>query len=548
MKKNILYIIFCVLSVCTTACMDDKTNLEYKDIILPDSVMITDLRTGNEYYLSSTYNPIFTVTLGSELQLDANVKYKGDDELSYEWRIDFETVSSEKNLRYLVTEKHDYAYLVIHRKNAQNATLYSFSIKVHNRWTSGIAILGTQNGKTQFDFVERYWHEENVEWGSTVVPNFTLIEYIGYENIYPTFNNGEELPGNHPVKIDRVVGATSSISSFQILDKEWSNSIAIDKETMKKTVQMKDEFIASPPNFEPVNFVSVGKTSVIQDKSGKLYTRVNYDRGNPNTGRFTDQPIMYTNPDNNQLVEVIEATDIISKGYLALIYEKSKKRILAWATGPNNIEYSQFFNLERPTNAGNLPANYANLNNFDKELIALLAPASPIYENYFIIYKDNDKYYLQSFTFKLRYYTEPFTLTYTAVNNIELSSDICKLLDKGNNQFYVNYSSKTYQDDIFFSAGNEIYQMSTDGKTVKRVCRFNDKNKITQLIITSTWYDETWNGWQRYFNGRVLAAAFDDGDMYVIRLYDDPSAIITNQIETWCYKHYDGGVQSMIFF
>ena len=165
-----------------TACLEDHTNLDYADVLLPDSVTLVDLSTGNSYELTATYAPIFKVRAGEELQLEANAAYEGSDSLIYEWRIGYTTVGYGKSFRYTVTQREDYGFLVLHRSEGESASVYQFSIDVHDSWGSGIAVLGMHGGKTVFDFIERYWYEANAEWQGQVIPNFTFTVYNGYEN------------------------------------------------------------------------------------------------------------------------------------------------------------------------------------------------------------------------------------------------------------------------------------------------------------------------------------------------------------------------------
>ena len=96
--------------------------------------------------------------------------------------------------------------------------------------------------------------------------------------------------------------------------------------------------------------------------------------------------------------------------------------------------------------------------------------------------------------------------------------------------------------------GNTIYQLSADGQTATFICRFDKKETITDFVLTGTWNSTGANGWNRYFNGRVFAAAFDDGDLYVTKLYDDPFSFVEIEAQVVWAKHYDGGVKAMLYY
>ena len=280
MKNRIL--IISVLSVLSfVGCLDDKTNLDYKDVILPDSVIVTNVANQQKFYFDEESAKTFKVTSGEELQLD--------DELTYEWRFDGKVVSREQNLRYVCTEEAQ-AMLLIYRKRAGNATVYQFMVNIRAPFNTGVVVLGKKDGKTELDFIERYWEKKTVELDGRVYNNFSVTEYIPHENVYPLYNDNEEL-GANPIMITRY---GKQYYALQILDKDWRSSVAIKSSDMKKIVSMKDEFVGDPGNLKPVNFVRVGATSLLLDESGKIYTRVNYDDGNPNTGRFITEPLVLT--------------------------------------------------------------------------------------------------------------------------------------------------------------------------------------------------------------------------------------------------------------
>lgn len=50
MRNKILMICF-LGYILLTGCMDDKTNLNYKDIVLPDTVIITNIEDQERFYL-----------------------------------------------------------------------------------------------------------------------------------------------------------------------------------------------------------------------------------------------------------------------------------------------------------------------------------------------------------------------------------------------------------------------------------------------------------------------------------------------------------------
>ncbi len=546
MKNRIL--IISVLSVLSfVGCLDDKTNLDYKDVILPDSVIVTNVANQQKFYFDEESAKTFKVTSGEELQLDVEVKYRGDDELTYEWRFDGKVVSREQNLRYVCTEEAQ-AMLLIYRKRAGNATVYQFMVNIRAPFNTGVVVLGKKDGKTELDFIERYWEKKTVELDGRVYNNFSVTEYIPHENVYPLYNDNEEL-GANPIMITRY---GKQYYALQILDKDWRSSVAINSSDMKKIVSMKDEFVGDPDNLKPVNFVRVGATSLLLDESGKIYTRVNYDDGNPNTGRFITEPLVFDDPYDvpDKGSEVIKAQYIEAKDQLAVIYEKEKKRFLAMtaSTGSyQSIDYSVIYDLSRPSNAGNLPKGYIDMNNFDKEVIAILFHESFWNDNVYVLYKDGGDYYIQAAGIKTDVYGSVHRITYTAVSNVKLPADAAGLIEQGKGLLKLAMDD-SYNDFLYVGAGKALYSMSMEGTSIKQIYAFEEEGNMTDFVITATWRGEGYNAAQRYFNGQVFAAAFDNGDCRVIKLYADPQKPGEIQKKYWYNKRFDGGVVSLYYY
>lgn len=556
MRKVFLFILFAVFSF--VACLEDHTNLDYKEIILPDSVTLTNLATGDIEECTNMYAPRFTLKAGEELQLEANSVYHGEDSLIYEWRFGHTTVGYGKQLKYTVTENVDAAYICIHREKGESAVMYPFSVEVRDSWASGFVIAGVNEGKTVLDFVDHYWVVDNVEWQGTVIPNFTLQKYEPVENVYEMMNDGESMAGNDPLCVNRIKDLNGNSALF-ILDGEWQKSVSLNGENLQKVVDLGDEFVSIPEDLDPINFVSIGYTDIIQNRTGELYTRINYDNGIPNTGRFSSEPLAYKDPsDPSAEMEIVKATMIAADKWspFGVIYEESKNRFLVLATSfrEHLIEYNQFFNF---SNSGQYIPGYVELDNFEnKEVIALLPPAGKYaaygYLPYSIIFrdKDSDMYYWQTFTLDINNdYVTPYVFQYTKKTCVPLSFDVVDLLKADNVHFCVNPNLRNpLTDDIFFSSGNALYQLTANGQSASMLCRFNDRTAITNFAVAEYWYGTGSNGWDRYFNGRVFCAVADDNDLFVVKLYDDPFSYVGIEPEVLWSKHYDGGVRALYYY
>lgn len=549
MKNKILAIlVFGVLFL--TGCLTDKTNLDYKNVILPDSVIVTDISTQQKLSYKENGIYYYYVISGNELQLDVDVRYKGDDELAFEWQFDGKVISREKNLRY-VCIKSGLIHLLIYRKNADNAMVYQMEISIRTPFSSGIAVIGKDNGRSQMDFVESRGGYEAVELEGVVNERFYRIKYVPHQDIYPLYNDGEEL-GENPFKmvLTRGYNENASYKVLQILDRNWQNSVALNSADMKKVVSMKDEFVLEPENLQPENFVSVGAMSLLLDKSGKVYTRVNYDNGTPNTGRFITEPLVYNDPYDvpDKGPEEVKASDIISLDQLAVIYEKENKRFLAFtaSTGQyQGIEYSMFHSLSTPTN--NLPDGYVDLNNFDKELVTFLFHASVFNKYVYFIYKDGNDYFIQTATINPTLYYSTHKITYTAVSNVKLPSDVAQLIKESKGKIKIGMN-RSYRDVMYIGTDKALYSASMSGTSLEKIYEFEDSGNIKDFVITSTWRSEGFSALDRYFNGRVFGVSFDNGDFKVIKLYVDPRKPGEEQVEYYYDRHYDRGVSAIYYY
>lgn len=554
MRNKILMICF-LGYILLTGCMDDKTNLNYKDIVLPDTVIITNIEDQERFYLhENTIDARFKVTAGDELQLDLEVKYNGDDELTYEWRMDGKVISTEQNLRHVFTEGGN-GQLFIYRKNAGNATIYGFLVEIRRPFSTGIVVLGKSNGVTQMDFVERYWEKKNVELDGRLYSNFSVTEYIPHENVYPLYNDGEEL-GQDPVEISRITGLApdpaARYSALQILDRDWRKSVAVNSEDMKKIVSMKDEFVGEPTNCIPVNFESIGALSLLLDESGKIYTRVNYDAGNPNTGRFILEPLIFDDPYDmpDKGSEEIKAERVTAKDQLAIIYEKERKRLLVMTASNGyyqSYDYYAVHALSRPSNIANLPAGFIPLDNFDKEIYSILFHESFFNEYIYVIYKDGSDFYIQTFELNTVLYTAEHSINYKAVSNLKLPVDAARLIEQGHGLVKIAMD-KRYNDFMYVGAGKALYSMSMEGTAISKIHEFTEEGNMKDFVITATWRGDGDSAAQRYFNGRVFGAIFDNGDFRVLKLYDDPQKPGEVQKHYWVNKNFDGGAVALYYY
>ena len=105
---KIRIIMICLLGlVLLNACLEDHTNLDYNDVMLPDTVRVIDKVSGKATTLSHSemFQGSFSLLAGTEVELEAEVVYSGGAELGYEWQFDGSIIGNEKKLHHVFTKE-----------------------------------------------------------------------------------------------------------------------------------------------------------------------------------------------------------------------------------------------------------------------------------------------------------------------------------------------------------------------------------------------------------------------------------------------------------
>lgn len=545
-----LLIFFVFAAFC--GCLDDKTNLDYSDILLPDSVVVTNLSTGRKvlYDASVSNNGTYTVEPGMELQLDAEVFYRGDDEIVCEWHFEGKSVGTGVNLRSTF-EKEGTGMLLVHRKKAGNAVCYRFFVKIQKTFGSGIFVVAKNQGTVKLDFIQSTYATERVEFGGSEY-NLTLYDFNVRDDIYASLNGGTPLNMQNPVKLFHYRGFNWDAGVFyglQILDESWQNSVTVGLDDMKLLATMKDEFVVNPQNLQAQDFVNNGAMNLLLDKSGKVYARVNYDYGNPCTGKYSSIPLAFDAPDDipDKGALEIKADRLFPSNMepATLIYEKEKSRFLIM-TAVNStdwaLDYCYITDFSAPYLIEEPAKGCVDLNRVDKELVTAFFSRNN-YGDFFLLFKEGTDCYLQAGYLDIINWDMPFQVYYTAKAFTKLPAEVGGLLSVGESCF-----DFAENDLLYFTSGNRIYSIDASGKNLKKVFEFPQKDKITKLRMMRPWNEESASGIDRYHNGRVFCAAFDNGDFKVVKLYDDPDKPGEEQYKFWVEKHYDGGVFDVLYY
>ncbi len=548
MKQRYTYILFFVLFVLS-GCLDDSTNLNYKEVILPDSVKVIDHTNNREILVQSegSFQGSLSTIAGQEMFLDVECIYKGNETLTYEWLWEGESIGTEKELHYKFTEEGRLTLLICRDGSREKATDYPLRINVTPPFGNGVYVLAKNGDETVLDFM-RYYTITKVEdfLGQSVEVSVPVFEEES--NVYSLYNDGEKLSGTQPVGLVWGQGNDPSRTKvLQLLDKDWRSSVSVYLEDLKKVIDMKHEFIENPDGLVVKGMQNIGYTTLLYGEDGKVYSRVNYDKGVPNTGSFSSVPLRFDDPNDvpdKGWMEVSASSIMVDKqtsNTWGLIHEKEKGRFLLLIT--ENIFLGtgeQSTVMPFPQIAFDPGKNEVGLDDFKKEVIGTYPPSSGWQKPTYILYKDETGYYLQSVVIEGDNWSWPPVLDYSIQGVTKVPDDVTVLLDKEG--AFVLKLEINRTDMFFVMSDNTIWETDANFSNKKKVYTFDTESRITHFFKLMPWTSDTSSEQLQYFSGRVLAVGFANGDFKLVKLYKDPNKPGETQMEVLLEKHYDGGI------
>lgn len=236
--------LFTLLLICvfSAGCYKDKGNYDYTE--LPE-VTVTGLKEGEK----------FTAYVGEPFRIPVTVEVKNGNlaDFSYEWKIEKEVVSTEKDLDIMINKSARYAQLdVIHNETGVRHVTF-FEIAVSSPFQKGWLILSDMGDKSQLCFLR----EDNV--------------FV--ENVYYLQNN-EYLSGGAYVLCEHFLPWSSEIGQVFIACQQAPGySVEIDGNTLQKMIHTNQEFVdGAPGDFLPQSMNCVMNWDYLIS-NGKLYTR-----------------------------------------------------------------------------------------------------------------------------------------------------------------------------------------------------------------------------------------------------------------------------------
>ena len=541
MKQNI-WILSMFVILLAVGCIDDKTSLPAYSIPLPDSVVVTNNATGEKRVLTEEDDFRYTIEPGEQLSLSARGFGKESENFRYEWQVavigeeseSMETASESETLERTVYEDTE-GVLLVYRDGYEGAFAYPFELSIAAPYSTGIMVMGNQGGKGVLDFIEVNTTTEDVNFNNQIVADFTRVNHIPHEDIYPLCNNGEEFPCDNVLTVEKMskisysTGSSRTVNYYQILDADYTKAVTVNNTTIEKITMLSDEFTEIPDNLRPKNFIEGSYASLLLDESGKVYARINYDDGLPCTGRFTPEPLAYDDPSDfpDKGSEVIEATQIYPGGFL---YEAAKKRFLrvSSSAGSETVKFNAFTETT-------LPDNYLPLGNFDADRV--LGVYVYITLQYYIIYEKDGDYYIQNFS----YMDAGSFAMYSALSSLKVSDNVKQLWDAGVSQ--IDFQATLSGNYFYFASGNALYRVLVSGANLEKL--FECDANITHFALTSYSTETLSTAAAKYINGNVYAVALDNGDFRMIKIYEDPQQPGAKLQECLWEKHYDGGVSCL---
>lgn len=248
MKFKSIYLIIACLALFQTSCYKDKTTEDLHTISDIKIELANIQETVNiDKNEKISLSPIVTQT-------------KKDQELTYEWQVDYKVISTEKDFTFSGTELGSYA-VRLKVSNADGSAFKSFVLNVNSPYEEGLMVLGENDqGSGTLSFLRKFTPAE-IEAGR--------VE--GFANNLFELNNPGKSIGKGPSDLVKR-GGQLYISSAD----DGKISVINGKTLELEAVITAPEF----PDFMPYKLNvpdNASISSIILNKNGELYTLASQD-------------------------------------------------------------------------------------------------------------------------------------------------------------------------------------------------------------------------------------------------------------------------------
>ncbi len=434
--KRIINAVMLLAAVLWTSCYEDKGNYDYNQL--------------TEVQISGIEDK-YTVYVGSDMKIPVEITYKNGilKDVSYEWRINGEVVSTEKDLDIPV--KFDvkpglYADFSVIDNETGIKTMKMFTVNVSTEFYNGWLILSDEGDHSVLSYlrndgmlysdVYRYLNEEQLGGGATLLK----------EHWTPWFEGTGEV--------------------FVGISKGPNYSVDLDGNSLYRVVYNKDEFLGGVPgDFAPQNMDCVSNWDYLIS-NGKLYTRYierTWD-AQFHEGLFVNGAV----PGDYTLLPLTLRGNIIMSNDIIAFDAKSKSYKLLRDGQMSNFNYTN-----DPTQAF-VPYNMG------KTLLAGGATSTESPRDYFVTFLkgDDGQYYVQRFYFSGWSTKSYYSISETVFPNPELIQD--------DTQWAICIG----RDYAYFTSGNKLYSYNYEGHTVKELKGSTFAGKIKAIACCLTDYQK----------------------------------------------------------
>ncbi len=316
-----LYRILAIAAAVTlSSCIKDDTNLDFATL---DKPVVSNLSTTQE----------FKVAYNDELVVIPEIEYKDMNDLRYEWNIDGEIVSTEKDLHWVKTTTADrqYGHFALYRKSAGNADIYRFSITRYMPFESGFPIVAKKGGKTVIHFLKCII--------STTAADVELLSDVAPIDVPETLAEGSRIVEYWDNSRTNVIG------NLMLVTSDPNYCINLNGSSMDPENTLAQEFIDGnvPAGLQVKNVMPQhGYEGFVQAQDGTMY---NAFRGKGYfEGRYLNTPWKF----GDQAVKIdclIPQCNVTSMGAsVCLLYDGTNHRFL--------IKDTQYSTATVPSTAG----------------------------------------------------------------------------------------------------------------------------------------------------------------------------------------------------
>ncbi len=279
MKSRIFWL-YGLLALLTAGCYDDKGNNDYR-FINTIEVEPFGLDSKPSAALGDTvrYSPVLRFAGGSGEGLD----------LAYEWTFAGKIIGDKLNLEWVVDTVAE-GQVILRVTDRENGLVYSNqkSLRIESPYKSmGWLILSEKNGTSSLGFVR----EMITAYEMDDLGIYCVFDNQTFPDVYKEMN-GEAL-GSGPVRITEHFSTTSP-GALLVLQSGAPGGIDIDGNTMLRDIYLSETFADGqfPERFEPVNAAWMHWLDILENKDGRLFTRLKYSDALFNSGYFITEPLM----------------------------------------------------------------------------------------------------------------------------------------------------------------------------------------------------------------------------------------------------------------